>query len=191
MSVSTAVSGRNLSDLSGVKALLIRLGISRWRLVAIMPIGRATSQAKSFDGQRLRTLRDFAGEIDSRQLRIRIGDNLPFLGDWEKKVRTAPLMCPVGLTVCCIGVDGYVRGCPEMPETEANREGSILESSLSWIWQRGFARYRNRTILEADGRCATCRSKHKCNGCCWVMREGGRQRIHSLLVQAGARSRQE
>ena len=106
---------------------------------------------------------------------------MPFLAEYETKIRKSPLVCPVGFTACCIGVDGYVRGCPEMPDIEKFREGSILEKPFLEIWKEEFGRYRNREIIKTDKKCADCKNKQDCYGGCWVMREGDIQCIYDLL----------
>ena len=146
-----------------------------------MPIGRAENAGMSLEGEPLSSLFSFAGKHRRGKPRIYIGENLTFLGGWERRLRSSPMICPVGFLACCIGVDGHVRGCPEMPDTAANREGSILGQSLSQIWQSGFGRYRRREILAADRECAACEWKNDCFGGCWVMRTGNRHCIRRLL----------
>ena len=92
-----------------------------------------------------------------------------------------PYVCPVGFTTCCIGVSGHVRGCPEQPDTEKFREGSILEKPFKEIWNTGFKRYRNRQVLKTDPKCVSCKHKFDCYGGCWVMRESKNQCIYELL----------
>jgi radical SAM protein with 4Fe4S-binding SPASM domain len=108
-------------------------------------------------------------------------ENLTFLGEYERKIRNQPLVCPVGFTACCIGVSGYVRGCPEQPDTSEFREGSLFEKSFEQIWKTGFERYRDRSLLKDDARCAKCKNRDDCFGGCWVMRQGGVQCIYDLL----------
>jgi radical SAM protein with 4Fe4S-binding SPASM domain len=182
VSVSSAISPRNLSELGALRDLVTSLGVSDWRLTVIMPIGRGTPPGMVLSEHQLRHMLDFAVASKKKQVRVHVGDNLPYLGKWEKRVRSAPVVCPVGFVACCIGVDGHVRGCPEMPDTAEYREGSVVEQSLSDIWQRGFARYRERSLLETDTRCARCHLRERCYGGCWVMREGGRHCIRDLLA---------
>ena len=181
VSAATTVTPRNVAELEGINRLLSTQDVRMWRLAVAMPIGRAREADLRLDSTQLSALFDFVRTHGGSGPHITIGENLTFLGEWEKKVRAAPAICPVGFTACCIGVDGNVRGCPEQPDTEENREGSLLERPLSEIWQIGFGRYRDRDVLAADTNCSACKAKHWCYGGCWVMREDGRHCILRLL----------
>jgi radical SAM protein with 4Fe4S-binding SPASM domain len=181
VSVATTVTPMNLGDLDDLKKTLLSLDVRLWRICIIMPIGRAESNELLLSSAQLRHLFAWVEKNTSRKMSIKIGENLPYLAEYEKRLRDAPLVCPVGFTACCIGVSGFVRGCPEQPDTPKYREGSILERSFHDIWKNGFKRYRQREALKTDKRCAQCKDKDSCFGGCWVMREGGSQCIHGLL----------
>ncbi len=182
VSVATTVMPRNLAELDGLRALLAGLGVRLWRLVVVMPIGRAEAADLLLSGDQLAELFNFVRRNKNGKPRIYIGETLPFLAEWEKAIRDAPLVCPIGFMACCIGVDGNVRGCPEQPDTAENREGSLLDTPFSEIWQNGFGRYRSRAILETDSRCSACKARQSCYGGCWVMREGDHHCVYSLLA---------
>ena len=180
LSVSTTVMPQNVSELAQLRDSLLQLGVRRWRLAIVLPIGRAESSSVALDKEQLLSLFRFV-QASRRRLHLHIGENLTFLGNWEKKLRDMPSPCPVGFTACCISVDGGVRGCPEQPDTPENREGSVLERPFAEIWQSGFQRYRSREILSQDHHCAQCRSKNDCLGGCWVMRKADQHCIRRLL----------
>lgn len=185
VAVATTVTRQNLGSLPKLRDLLMSIGIVRWRLAVALPIGRAAKPALHLDGPELDSLLRFVAE--NRQcLDIRVGENLTFLGPWERRVRERPLWCPVGLTACCIGVDGHIRGCPEQPDTIDNRQGSVLTSSFDEIWQRGFASYRTRAILKEDPHCQKCKSRYECLGGCAIMRSGG---LHCIYQRLGLRDK--
>jgi radical SAM protein with 4Fe4S-binding SPASM domain len=181
ISVATTITPGNISELYQIKSLLLQLGVRLWRLTPVMPIGKAQDAGLHLDHIHLVALFRFMQENDDRDLHIYLGENLTFLADWDRKIRRRPVFCPIGFTACCIGVDGHIRGCPEQPDTEENREGSILNSPFSDIWQDGFSRYRTREILAADPACTSCRLKLECMGGCWVMREEQQHCIVDLL----------
>jgi radical SAM protein with 4Fe4S-binding SPASM domain len=182
LTVATTVTERNLPELNSLRGFLRHLGVLQWKLTAVMPIGRARRAGMSLDRERLISLFEFVRKNNGRGIRIHLGENLPFLGGWERKLRSGPVICPVGFSACCIGVDGNVRGCPEQPDTPDNREGSLLERSFADIWQHGFGRYRGREILDADPICSVCEWKNDCFGGCWVMRSGYRHCIRGALA---------
>lgn len=183
ISVATTVTPRNVAELEELGQLVHSLGVKLWRLAVVMPIGRAREAGLSLDKGQLISLFEFVSHNRGKDPSIYISENLPFLGDWEKRLRNEPLICPAGFTACCIGADGHVRGCPEQPDVNENREGSILDDSFSDIWQRGFGKYRNREIVATDGECSVCKSWHSCYGGCWVMRESDSHCIYKLLVE--------
>jgi radical SAM protein with 4Fe4S-binding SPASM domain len=184
VSAATTVTSENLDQLDALHGILRRTGIGMWRLAVVMPIGRARTADTALDGGRLVSLFGFVQRHDRKGMRIYLGENLTHLGAWEQTLRGGPVVCPVGFLALCIGVDGHVRGCPEMPDTPSNREGSILEQPLSEIWRRGFGRYRRREILAADSDCSGCGWKHDCYGGCWVMRDAGRHCIRRAMEDA-------
>ncbi|MGB7537824.1 MAG: radical SAM protein [Anaerolineales bacterium] len=184
LSVATTVTPQNLGELDAMRGLLSQLGVSMWRLTVVMPIGRAEAADLSLDAGQMEGLFAFVRDHRRGSPRIYLGENLTYLGEWETRLRSGPVICPVGYLACCIGVDGHVRGCPEQPDTAENREGSILESPFAEIWRGGFGRYRQRQILATDPDCSACGWKDDCFGGCWVMRTGNRQCIRRLL-QAG------
>jgi radical SAM protein with 4Fe4S-binding SPASM domain len=180
LSVATTVTPWNIGALEPLRDLLLELKVRQWRLAIALPIGRATLPQLHLNGGQIATLLEFAAS-NRRHLNIQIGENLTFLGPWERKIRDGPSFCPIGLAACCIGVDGHMRGCPEQPDTPENREGSILESSFAGIWQRGFGKYRARDIVERDVYCRRCRARYDCLGGCWVMRQSNLHCIYQRL----------
>jgi radical SAM protein with 4Fe4S-binding SPASM domain len=191
LSVATTASPFNFDCLMELKKILLRLKVKNWRICVVMPIGRA-DKSLMLSPHNLKELFEFISS-NKDDIKIQMGENLPFLAEYETKIRNSPLICPVGFTACCIGTDGYVRGCPEMPDVEKFREGSILEKSFKEIWNVGFKKYRERVAIKEDKKCADCKNKNECYGGCWVMREGNVHCIHDLLknkyAPAGIRTR--
>jgi len=180
VSVSTTVTPINFKEMPELKKLLLKIGVKTWRICIIMPIGRAEKKELLLNPDQINKLLKFIS-LNKEKIKILVGENLPFLAEYEEKIRNSPLTCPVGFTACCIGVDGNVRGCPEMPDVKKFREGSILETPFLEIWKKGFKRYRIREAITKDKKCISCKDKEKCYGGCWVMREGNIQCIHDLL----------
>lgn len=181
VSVATTATPLNLNSLEELKKLLINLKVKSWRITLVMPIGRAIDKPNlRFSKKELQDLFNFVIE-SKKKIHIEIGENLPFLADYDYKIRNSPIICPIGFMACCVGVDGHIRGCPEQPDIPKFREGSILEKSFKDIWKEGFKRYRNRQVLREDLRCSKCKNKNDCFGGCWVMREGDTQCIYDLL----------
>lgn len=184
VSVATTITCENVGELEDMKERLLATGVRLWRLAIVMPIGRAETRWVMPSADQLRSVLSFVRNNSSKKLRIFIGENLPFLGAWERSIRKVPLICPVGFLSCCIGVDGNVRGCPEQPDTIENQEGSLLTETFETIWNRGFQRFRRREILVTDPRCAQCDSQMPCFGGCWVMRTRDQHCIYDLIPRS-------
>ncbi len=181
VAVSTMIFPFTIKSLDKLKDLLINLGVSYWKFSTIMPIGRA-SEKKDLILTKKNFKELFSFIIaNKKEINIEMGENLSFLAHFDSKIRKEPIICPVGFTACCIGVDGNIRGCPEQPDTEKFREGSVLEQSFSHIWQNGFKKYRSREILKEDKKCFICKNKNDCFGGCWVMREKEMNCINDLI----------
>lgn len=180
VSVATTLTPINFNELWKLKKLLSDLNVNIWRICIIMPIGRAEKNDLILKPNQLKSLLEFTAS-NKDNIKIQIGENLPFLAEYEEKIRDSPVTCPVGFTACCIGVDGNIRGCPEMPDRDEFREGSILEKPFLEIWKNGFKRYRERKSIKTDKKCISCKNKEDCFGGCWVMREGNLQCIYDLI----------
>jgi len=106
LSVATTVTKNNIKEIEDLKQVLLQLGVPLWRFAALMPIGRAEGAEASLDGEELAWLLRYAKENRSKRMHIYLAENLTFLGEWERRIRGRPLICPIGFTACCIGVDG-------------------------------------------------------------------------------------
>jgi radical SAM protein with 4Fe4S-binding SPASM domain len=181
LQVATTITKSNFNELTQIFELLKKLKVKMWRLGIIMPIGRAVDKNLLLNKKELNELLNFVKHNNHKGISIHIAENLPFLNNYEEELRQEPVLCPVGITTCCIGVTGTVRGCPEQPDTPEYHEGNVKKTSIIDIWQKGFKKYRLKTILSEDKRCLTCKNKNKCLGGCWVMRENNTQCIHDLI----------
>jgi radical SAM protein with 4Fe4S-binding SPASM domain len=181
VSVSTTVMPCNLETLKDLKEILIEKKVDFWNIGTVMPAGKAKDKPELYlNPEKFRTLMDFIAS-SKKEIEIDLGENFPFLGEYEEKIRKRPLICPAGIMSCCVGVDGHARGCPDQKDSVSNREGNILEESFADIWAKGFTRYRSRELLKSDNRCSSCASKNACFGGCYVMRESGMQCINDYL----------
>lgn len=182
LSVATTLTLSNFDELEKLHDLLAKLRIDRWRIGIIMPIGRAENSKKLLlNASQLRSLFDFVKKKNHQKMYIYLGENLPFLANYEEIVRDEPALCSVGILACCVGVSGNVRGCPEQPDALEYIEGNIKKDSILNIWQKGFKRYRLNEVINNDQKCRNCKDKYKCFGGCTVMRIGNNHCIYDLL----------
>jgi radical SAM protein with 4Fe4S-binding SPASM domain len=181
LQVATTITKSNFNDLEELFDLLKSLNVKLWRIGIVMPIGRAVDKDLLLDKEELNQLLQFVKQSNNQGVNVGIAENLPFLARYEEDIREEPVLCPIGITACCIGVTGNVRGCAEQPDIPANIEGNIKDDSILKIWQEGFKKYRLRSIISEDKRCSKCKNKRKCFGGCWVMRENGKNCIYDMI----------
>ena len=169
ITVSSVITPSNIKDLEKLGEIVKKLGVDIWKIVSVMPIGRVEQNDNLYlSQQEFLKLLNFIKE-NKNKLKIEFGENLGYLGNYDKEVRNEPFFCPVGFLACCVGVNGDVRGCPEQPDVQYFKEGNILDKDFSEIWKSGFKKYRDKEFLQ-DETCSKCKFKNDCNGGCWVMK---------------------
>ncbi|MGB7788446.1 radical SAM protein [Methanoregula sp.] len=169
--MTSIISPRNIHELEDLYTLA-RKHADLWRIGTVMPIGRASEDDSLFlsDGQ-LRSLLDFiAGKMHDR-FPILLGENLGYLGDcYDRKIhRNDFFFCGIGIISCCIGADGQVRGCPELPPAGGYIAGDLRRESFADIWEKGFGQFRDGRCSSIPAECRECRDLDLCGGGCQVM----------------------
>lgn len=171
-SIISPLNIHELEDLYG----LARDHADLWRVGTVMPIGRAAENEFLFlSDSQLRLLLDFiAGKMDER-FPVLIGENLGYLGESHDRMiyRHDFFFCGAGIISCCIGADGRVRGCPELPPEEANIAGDLRIQNFKEIWEKGFTQFRNGTSTCLPAGCRECTDLAICSGGCRVMQLKG------------------
>jgi len=173
--MTSIISPRNIGELDELY-LTAKAGADIWRVGTVMPIGRASDNDSLFlsDGQ-LRSLLDFLSEKIPDRFPVIIGENLGYLGDsYDRKIyRDDFFFCGIGILSCCIGVDGRVRGCPELPPIKENITGDLRKERFEDIWMRGFLPYREERGSHVAPGCRDCTDLEACRGGCCVMQIKG------------------
>ncbi|KUK84259.1 MAG: Radical SAM domain-containing protein [Microgenomates bacterium 39_6] len=169
IAVSSVITPSNIGDLPKLSKIVKDLGIDIWKISSVMPIGNAGKNKNLYLSEK--DFLEFLNFVknNKERLKIKLGENLGFLGKYDKKARSEAFFCPVGFLTCCVGVNGNVRGCPEQPDNQYFKEGNILKKSFREIWEEGFKKYRNKEFLK-DKNCQKCKFQNNCNGGCWVMK---------------------
>lgn len=169
--MTSVISPLNIHELDNLYELA-QGNADLWRVGTVMPVGRASADDTLFvsDGQ-LRLLLEFIAEKMQGTFPVLIGENLGYLGDsYEKRIRSDDLFfCGAGILSCCIGVDGRVRGCPELPPDPRFVAGDLRTEGFREIWERGFDQYRDTGVCPTSSECSDCPDLEVCRGGCRVM----------------------
>lgn len=175
--VITAVGRRNLAELPELRELLAGLGVKRWQIQLVIPMGRALASGQVIAPADLEALTAFlvAARGDGRPPRIDASDTIGYFTERELGFRGPPEApglwggCQAGIRAVAITHDGRVRGCSLLPpEFDA---GDLHEESLATIW-RDAERFAYSTRFDARnlaGACARCRVGPLCRAGCTTM----------------------
>ena len=177
--VMTAVNRRNLPELPALRDYLAGLGVRRWQIQLVIPLGRALEVAESFviAPADLETLTAFLVEArtSGKLPLIDTSDTIGYFTERELGLRgpvDAPMLwtgCQAGSRSVAITYDGRVRGCSMMPpEFDA---GDLHDESITTIWNDA-ERFAYSTRFDAanlTGPCARCRVGPLCRAGCTTM----------------------
>jgi len=160
--VVTCVNQRNILKLNELKEFLISLGLKRWRLFTVFPVGRAaTDPLLQLSPAQYRYLLDFI--VTTRKE----GRILPshacegFLGPYEGKVRDHLFTCQAGVSVCGIRADGAISACTSI--RAHYDQGNIYRDDIVDVWENRFQNMRDRSWARTE-ECAQCRYWKWCLG---------------------------
>ena len=177
--VITAVNRLNLAELPALRDYLAALGVQRWQIQLVIPMGRALEAAQPIviAPADLETLTAFLVEAhaNGKTPRIDASDTIGYFTERELGLRGsagAPSLwsgCQAGIRAVAITYDGRVRGCSGMPpEFDA---GDLHDESLATIWNDA-ERFAYSTRFDASklaGPCGRCRVGPLCRAGCTTM----------------------
>ena len=160
--VVTCVTPALLPRLEEFKEFLISLGVRRWRLFAIFPVGRAAEdKSLQLSDEEYTSMMEFILKT-RKEGRIETSYSCEgFLGGYEMRVRTNPYECYAGIGIASIRVNGDISGCTSV---RANfTQGNIYHDNFWDVWQNRFEKFRNREWTK-KGKCADCKMWQYCEG---------------------------
>ena len=160
--VVTCVTPALLPRLDEFKEFLISLGVRRWRLFAIFPVGRAAQdKTLQLSDEEYTAMMEFILKT-RKEGRIEASYSCEgFLGGYEMRVRTNPYECYAGIGIASIRVNGDISGCTSV---RANfTQGNIYHDNFWDVWQNRFEKFRNREWTK-KGKCADCKMWQYCEG---------------------------
>ena len=160
--VVTCVNQNNIEQLPAFRDFLIGIGVRRWRIFTIFPVGRAAEVPElQLSDKQFTGLLDF---IVSTRQEGKIQLNFAcegFLGRYEMKARDYFYHCNAGISVASVRVDGSISGCPSI---RANyNQGNIYRDDFMQVWNERFVPFRDREWAR-QGECADCSMFRYCEG---------------------------
>jgi len=161
--VASCVNQRNFSELPALKSFLIGLGLKKWRIFTICPIGRAKDNAElHLSNTQFCSMLDFIKENRKEGLIDCSFGCDGFLGDYESEVRDGFFFCRAGVNVASILADGSICACPNI-DRKSFTQGNIYKDNFMDVWNNRFTKMRDRTWAK-EGLCADCKEFKWCKG---------------------------
>jgi radical SAM protein with 4Fe4S-binding SPASM domain len=177
--VITAVNRRNLAELPALCDHLIAMGVRRWQVQLVVPMGRVLESPVPLviaPGD-LEFLTAFLADARAsrKPLQIDVTDTIGYFTERETRLRGsegAPEFwtgCQAGIRAVAITYDGRVRGCSMLPpEFDA---GDVHDEPLTTIWNdvERFAYSTRFSAANLSGPCGRCRVGPLCRAGCTTM----------------------
>lgn len=160
--VVTSINKRNFLEIDELKDLLIETGVSNWRIVSIVPHGKATAFPDlMLSPIQFSSLFEFIRKTrKEKKIKLNYGCQ-GFLGNYEGEVRDNFFFCRAGINVASILSDGTISACPNLNRNFA--QGNIYSDNFNDVWENKFSLFRNKNWTK-KGECATCKWFPYCEG---------------------------
>ena len=160
--VITCVNQKTIGYLDDFKRYLIDLGVKKWRIFTIAPMGRAADFPElQLTDEQFREVMDFIVKV-RKEKSISLSFSCEgFLGDYECQVRDYPYFCQAGVNVASILADGSISGC--LSVRGQYHQGNIYKDKFTEVWENKFQPYRQREWMHT-GPCADCDMWDFCQG---------------------------
>lgn len=166
--VDTCVNRRNYPKLEPMRQQLLSLGVKRWRLLTVFPMGRAKEDPEMIiTDEEFRGLMEYIRKqrVDYREggtsMRCYYGCE-GFLGEYEGEVRSHFFDCEAGISVASVLIDGSISACSSIRSNY--HQGNIYHDDFWSVWEQRFLPYRNRSWAREQGPCADCKFFRYCEG---------------------------
>ena len=160
--VVSCINRQNFGQLPAFRDYLIGLGVRRWRIFTIFPVGRAADVPElQLSDTQFRELLDFiASTRQEGKIRLNFACE-GFLGKYETRVRDYFYHCDAGISVASIRIDGSISGCPSI--RAPYDQGNIYRDDFMDVWEHRFIPFRDRRWARRD-QCADCSMFRYCEG---------------------------
>lgn len=160
--VVTCVNQHNFGDMMLFKNFLIEMGVKKWRIFTIFPVGRAAQEPKlQLSDEQFTWLLQFIRHC-RQEGKIHVNFACEgFLGNYEGEVRDQIYQCNAGISTASVLIDGSISGCPSI--RAKFHQGNIYADNFMDVWNNRFKEFRNRQWAR-QGACADCDMFRYCEG---------------------------
>lgn len=160
--IVTCVNPHNIARLEEFKEWLVSIGVKRWRLFTIVPMGRAANNPElQLDDEQFRSVFEFIKKTrEEGRIHVNYGCE-GFVGPYELQVRDQMFYCRAGIEVASILNDGSISGCTSIRSNF--NQGNIYRDSFWDVWEHGYQKYRDRSWTK-KGQCKDCKVFRYCEG---------------------------
>lgn len=139
------------------------MGVKKWRIFSICPIGRAKENPElDLSNKQFRQVLDFIKANREEGIIMTSFGCEGFLGDYEATVRDGFFFCRAGINIASVLADGSVCACPNI-DRESFVQGNIYQDDFIDIWNNRFDLMRNREWAKT-GLCSNCKEFKWCKG---------------------------
>ena len=164
--VVTCVNKRNVKRLEELYSLLSELGVNKWRLFTIIPIGRAKKEedlhlTKSEKVELMEFIKAKREKDANRAIDVSFSCE-GYLGKYEEKVRPVRFFCHAGINIASVLIDGRISACPNV-DRDLFSQGNIYRDNFYDIWENRFKPFRDRCWAK-QGICKECKHFKNCLG---------------------------
>lgn len=161
--VVTCINQKNIDELPQLKKFLTGLGVKRWRIFSICPIGRAKENPMlNISNAQFRQVLDFIKANRAEGILHTSFGCEGFLGAYEAEVRDGFFFCRAGINIASVLADGSICACPNI-DRGSFTQGTIYTDDFIQVWNTRFEKMRNRSWAK-EGMCAGCKEFRWCRG---------------------------
>ena len=163
--ITTTVHQGNINSLEEMYQTFKSLGLKRWRLFNVEPIGRALDEDILLNKSQLVLLLDFIKRKRANKSGLEVTYGCAnYLGiDYEDEVRNHFFYCGTGINIASILHNGDIFVCPNVPRLPELIQGNVTKDSFSEVWNTRFKFFRNQQRFQSDN-CLSCEHWHDCLG---------------------------
>jgi len=160
--VVTCANQRNIQHMPEIREFLWSLGVRRWRVFGIDPMGRAADNPELLlTDEQFQYLMEFiASEREAGRWVSYSCEG--YLGSYEGRVRDYLYQCAAGVSVASILIDGSISACTSI--RGKYYQGNIYKDSFWDVWENGFKPYRDRSWMKKLEPCKDCKAFAFCEG---------------------------